>query len=401
MSPQNNVAIIGAGLSGLALALALRKQSIPCTIYEARPASLNIGGAIMLSPNALKVLNSLGVYERIRPLGFEFENLYFRTEDDQLLDTYEFGSQEKYGYKALRIYRHIVIDHLLEMVNEAGITIRYGQKYTRVISETDDQVTWEFQDGSQETAGHLVGADGIHSRVRKHLYPDLEPRFTNMAGITAAVPTSQLKIPNSYGLPVTIMNSKHGSFTIAEQQPDGSEVLIGKQMQAMELNRAGWDALLSNKEWSVGYLQEGKDNFPEIVRSAVSHIPHGKINIWPFYLVPKLDTWVSDRGRVIILGDAAHAIPPTAGQGVNQAFEDVYTFSLILGSAEKKASAELMTVWQIHRQARINRILALNDQINARRVPGVDAVLAEKKFDLEWLYKPDFDEMVTGWIAIR
>jgi 2-polyprenyl-6-methoxyphenol hydroxylase-like FAD-dependent oxidoreductase len=213
------------------------------------------------------------------------------------------------------------------------------------------------------------------------------------------VPTNQLKIPQGYGLPVTIMNGKHGSFTIAEQQPDGSEVLIGKQKRAAELDRAGWDALLNDKEWSVEYLREGREDFPEIVRNAVSHIPHDKINFWPFYVVPKLDSWVSDRRRVIILGDAAHAIPPTAGQGVNQAFEDVYTFSLILASAKKDTSAKFMAAWQNRRQERVDRILELNAQIDARRVPGVDAVLAEKEFDLEWLYKPDFDDMVKGWIA--
>jgi hypothetical protein len=75
-----------------------------------------------------------------------------------------------------------------------------------------------------------------------------------MGSITAAVLTSQLKISNGYGLPITIMNSKYVSFIIAEQQPNGSEVLINKQKQATELIHAGWDALLNNKEWLVGFF---------------------------------------------------------------------------------------------------------------------------------------------------
>lgn len=96
---SNNVVIIGAGLSGLTLALALHKQSIPCTIHEARSASLDIGGAIMLSPNALRILDTLGIYEKIRSRGFEFTDLYFYT--DKPLDFYEFGDREKYQYDAL------------------------------------------------------------------------------------------------------------------------------------------------------------------------------------------------------------------------------------------------------------------------------------------------------------
>lgn len=95
MKAPTDVAIIGAGLSGLALALSLHKQSIPCTVYEARSASLDIGGAIMLSPNALRILDAVGIYDRIRVHGFEFQNLYFRSSEDEARDSYEFGNRQK------------------------------------------------------------------------------------------------------------------------------------------------------------------------------------------------------------------------------------------------------------------------------------------------------------------
>ncbi|OGM42670.1 Zn2Cys6 transcription factor [Aspergillus bombycis] len=397
MSTPENVAIIGAGLSGLTLALALRRQSIPCTIYEARSAPLDIGGAIMLSPNALRILDILGVYQRIRPQGYEFDHLYFRSPDNELVDTYEFGHM-KYGYHGLRIYRHVLIKELSEMVAQANIPVHYNRKFLRVISETCSDVTWQFDDETTATATCLVGADGIHSRVRRYLYPDLEPRFTNAIGVTAAVPTSQLEVPGGYEMPVTIMNSKHGAFVIAPQLHDGSEVLIGRQKRAPELGREGWDRLLNDKQWCIDFLREGASDYPDIVQRAVSQISPSKINLWPFYVVPKLDRWRSHLCRVSILGDAAHAIPPSAGQGINQAFEDVYTFSLVFARKSRGISLEqALRLWQQGRQARVDKVLELNAQIDKRRMPkqeGNDGSDMHDAFDLEWLYRPDFDAMV-------
>lgn len=136
MSVQE-VAIISAGLSGLALALALHQQSIPCTVYEARDASLNISGAVMLTPNALKVLDTFGVYKRVRPKGYECELLYFWNDNDQPLDEFEFGGQQKYGYKALRIHRHELTTEMLSMIRKRQIPIQYGKKFAKIASESD------------------------------------------------------------------------------------------------------------------------------------------------------------------------------------------------------------------------------------------------------------------------
>jgi 2-polyprenyl-6-methoxyphenol hydroxylase-like FAD-dependent oxidoreductase len=394
---SNNIAIIGAGLSGLALALSLQKQGIPCIIYESRSASLDIGGAIMLSPNALRILDAIGIYKTIKPLGYSFKTLHFYT--GKPLDTYDFGDSDKYDYDALRIYRYELIDALVKAVQERGINIEYGKRFTHIISETDTEVTWAFENGTTGTASCLVGADGIHSRVRKYLYPELEPKFTNSIGVTAAVPTSQLEL-DGYELPLTIMNPKHGAFIIAPQLHDGSEVLIGKQKRATELDRQGWNELLGNKQWCVNFLREGVEDFPVVVQSAVEKIPLDKINLWPFYVVPKLDTWASDKCRVIILGDAAHAIPPTAGQGINQAFEDVFTYALVLARCSGGDLKGGLKKWQVGRQERVDRVLELNRQIDARRLPkdaGVED-LDSQPFELEWLYSPSFEDMVEGWL---
>ncbi|KAF7170984.1 hypothetical protein CNMCM6106_005504 [Aspergillus hiratsukae] len=210
MTVTDEVAIIGAGLCGLTLALALHQQSIPCIVYEGRSASEDIGGAIILSPNALRILDELHIYPRIRHLGHESETVLFRTEDDQLVDSYEIGNEEKYGYKGLRIYRYALINELLAALAERHIPVHYGKKFARIRSESERDVSWEWADGSIGRASSLVGCDGIYSRVRAYLYPELKPQFIGIVAVAAAVPTSRVNVPEGYGLPVTIMSQAHG-----------------------------------------------------------------------------------------------------------------------------------------------------------------------------------------------
>ncbi|EXJ75438.1 uncharacterized protein A1O5_02134 [Cladophialophora psammophila CBS 110553] len=406
--PTDEVAIIGAGLSGLTLALALHKQGIKSTVYESRPAPLNIGGAVMLSPNALKVLDALDVYQDVRGRGYNFELLKVVKVDGELIETYEFGGKEKYGYQANRCYRYELIDVILSKIHSLGVSVVFGRKYVRVVDETEDHVVWESSDGTQSMASFLVGADGIHSSVRKYLYPDVEPKFIEMAGITSAVPASQVTYP--YGKidqPLTITAEGKGAFVIAPQKPDASEMFFGKQKHIEEeLSREGWDKFLADKEGLVKFLQQDAEAFGEVAVTATAKIPHDKINVWPFYVIPHLDRWASQKRRVVILGDAAHAIPPSAGQGINQAFEDVYMFSLLLAASKTGAVnfEDALTFWQGYRQDRVNKILELNKQIDLRRMPkgtrpsDLAGEVVQKEFDLQWLYEPDFKVEVENWI---
>jgi 2-polyprenyl-6-methoxyphenol hydroxylase-like FAD-dependent oxidoreductase len=399
-SPREEVAIIGAGLSGLALALALHQQAIPCRVYENRGSPLNIGGAVMLSPNALRVLDALGVYERVRTKGYNFEWLEYRDAAGNFEEAYDFGGKEKYGYMALRIYRTDLIEEMLGMIRERGIPIEFGKKFTHIVSETEESVTWAMADGSIQTSKILIGADGIHSTVRKYLYPDLKTRFTGFVGVTAAVPTSQLELPEGYHLPATITTPNAGALVMAPQSPDGSVVFIGRQCSMPETDRAGWDKVLADSDGLVSFLQSGMEHFPQIARNAVSNIPRDTLNIWPFYIVPKLEKWASQpHTRVIILGDAAHAIPPSAGQGINQAFEDVYMFALLLAQVGTVRMEDALLFWQEYRQKRIDQIFDLNAQIDLRRMPKDQAPKVEKKeITLGWLYEPDFKKDAMDWV---
>ncbi|KZV94357.1 kynurenine 3-monooxygenase [Exidia glandulosa HHB12029] len=354
-SLPSEVAIIGAGLAGMTLALALHDLGILSTVYEARAQSYDQGGGIMLSPSALRVLDSVGVYERVRAKALQFDVLTSKDGKDDTVDLYYFGSAAIYDCDAIRI-----------IAASLCITI------TKVVRDDDELVEFEFENGKTATAPLLIGADGIHST------------------------RSQLRIPEGYSLPATVMG-KSGAFLLVPQKPDGSEMFIGSQRRFPERDAAGWEALRQDKQQLYDMLQENKADWPDVVQSALEATPVERMGFWAFYGIPPLPSWLSDSKRIILVGGAAHAIPPTAGQGANQAFEDVRSLATLLA--------------KLRRIERIKKVLDLTQQMNVKRLPEAERAKQPGAFwndagatrgeggQLRWLYEPDLAQEAEKWVA--
>lgn len=394
----------------------------------------------MLSPNALRILDSLGVYERIRNKGYNFSNMAFKNENEETTDVYPLGDKDRYGYEALRVYRQILLAELRATVHASNIPVIYGKKFSHVLSESPVEVSFAFTDGTSASAALLIGADGIHSTVRKYVSPSTAPGYSETMAITCAIPRSALEFPSDKDysvLPVGIHGAA-GTFVLAPQNPDGSEFLAGTQKKYPEQTREGWERLFSAKDELLELLSSNKSAWPSLVQSVLDNVPKETLSIWPFYLVPKLPSWTSSShsNRVIILGDAAHAIPPTAGQGASQAFEDAYSLALLLSlhasslSSSSSSSTtvstttsttaqsknhddntptqdntlpQTLTKWHTFRQSRIDRVVALTLKLNNTRLPQSERKLldpgmiwsSERKTDLaelEWLYNHRIEE---------
>jgi 2-polyprenyl-6-methoxyphenol hydroxylase-like FAD-dependent oxidoreductase len=372
-SPLKSVTIIGAGLGGLVLALSLKKFGIEAKIIELREPEYSVGGAIMMSPNSLRVLDSLDAYEPIRKQGFPFQALTFKTDHDQkTTGRYYFGDKAEYGYDAQRVYRTVLLVELRRIVTERGIPIEYGKKFSHVISEDDNGVKFALADGTEEDTGMLIGADGIHSKVRKYLWPNIEPLYSGFVGVTYAIPRSMLRLPTpDYEFPASIHGAT-GAFVLAPQKPDGHEMFIGRQFPYQPQDRYGWDALLKDKPQLIEMHQQDLGSWSDLVSSgqeAAGSPEAHSFNIWAYHTVPKIDNWASKSGRVILLGDAAHAIPPSSGQGANQAFEDSYSLAVVLKSLGTNLElTKTLTKWQDYRQERINKVLVLSKHMEVLRL---------------------------------
>lgn len=408
------IAIIGAGLSGLTLAISLHHQGISCHIYELRDPSVHTSGALMLSPNALRILDNLGLYDRLKVQGYNFETVSYNNHEQVTTDVYYLGQESLYGYKALRIYRQTLLTELRAEAKKLDIPISYGLKFAHIVSESSDSVSFAFTNGTTSSASLLIGADGIHSTVRKHLHPDVAPRYSGMVAITCALQRSALVYPQgiseeTFPMPVAIYD-KPGAFVMAPQNVQGSEVLAGTQRAWPEQDRKGWDSLLADREGLLELFKEGYEDWPEIVKSALDNVDLETLAIWPYYVVPKMETWSSAASRVVILGDAAHAIPPTAGQGASQGFEDAYTLSILLSTVQMGGSmlGKALEAWKEYRQQRVDKVIQLTLQLNNARLPQAERekLEAEGKMvwqsgdsgELGWLYNAGIDRDVAGVI---
>lgn len=365
----------------------------------------------MLSPNALRVLDSVGVYKRVRSKSLEFDVLTFKDGKDETTDVYYFGSEKLYGYDAIRIMRKELLDEMRAMLRERQIPIYFNSKLTAITSDGPDKLDFAFANGQVGSAPLLVGADGIHSTVRGTFLPQVKPIYAGFMGISGVVQRFDIRIPDGYELPATVM-AKPGAFLLVPQKPDGSELFIGSQRRFPELDAAGWEELRKDKQRLYDMLQENKSDWPDVVQSALEATPVDRMGFWAFYGIPPLASWLSDSKRIILVGDAAHAIPPTAGQGANQAFEDVRALATLLAKLSPSVPLDKAAEqWQAYRKDRVKKVLDLTQQMNAKRLPESErsklppgAIWTDQSLtrgdggELRWLYDPDLVQEAVKWV---
>ncbi|GAB7352925.1 hypothetical protein MBLNU459_g3507t1 [Dothideomycetes sp. NU459] len=369
----SNVAIVGAGIAGLTLAVVLKQQNIHCIVYESRPEGpLPFSGPLTLTPNGLRVADAVGLYERLRLHGSDSRYATSMSTDYKLMGKREIGNVEKYGYDALRIYRHSTIEALVQAAHDLEIPIHYGRKFARVVSESEQGVTIAFADGAQYTFDLVVGADGLHSKVRKHMFPEIKPTYTGRIAVAALAATSAIRLPSTdYPLPSSV-SGKAGHVILCPNGPNDPICPVATGCTFDELDREGWERLGSDKDRLRGLLRQNYDQWNEVVQSAIDAADEDTLLMWPFYYVLPLPTWKSEQGRIVIFGDAAHALPPIGALGANLALEDAHSLGLLLGGVNqgKAQWAVGLSWWEQYRQARLEKVTSLTDSLAKKRQQG-------------------------------
>jgi 2-polyprenyl-6-methoxyphenol hydroxylase-like FAD-dependent oxidoreductase len=160
---------LGRDWQGLALALNLRKlHGISCIIYERQTGVEERGVNIALAPNAIRVLQHIGVYHTLRAEGCTYEKLAVSNSHGQEIGSLLHGSERYYNYSTLRVHRAKVQKALLEEAKIQGIVVNFGMKLTG-LEEDDTNVKLTFANGQTVQADFVVGAEGVYSTVRPHV----------------------------------------------------------------------------------------------------------------------------------------------------------------------------------------------------------------------------------------
>ncbi len=325
--------VIGGGIAGPAAALFLQRAGVLPEVVEAHPQPATIGGGFQIAPNGMRVLGALGLAERVAAAGSPSSEFQFRNHRGRAIGTLDL----RRSGVGVTIRRAVFHRLLLDEAGSRGITIAYGRRLT-AIDDSGDAVVARFDDGTTTCGDMLVAADGVKSRVRELVLPrHARPQYTGMIGIGGFVARGAAD-PDDPG------DARRLNFMVGPRLQFGYATL-----SAGSSDWGWWCHLPQDQELSKGELQSMSD---DELRSRVLDAFHGwqspvasfvgateHIMRTPIYDVAPLPTW--HVGRVMLIGDAAHAMSPAGGQGASLALED----AMVLGQRVRQRTGSIETVF--------------------------------------------------------
>jgi 2-polyprenyl-6-methoxyphenol hydroxylase-like FAD-dependent oxidoreductase len=319
-SSVHRVLVVGGGITGGVLALALRQQGVEVVLVDLRPELGGVGHGITLQGNALKAFKAVGIYDRLAERGFPFSHLRLKTADGHVIaeiPTPPMGGPDLPG--TMGAVRGDIADILADEVVKAGVDVRLGTTINE-IDDRGDSVVATLSDGSTETVDLVVGADGIRSKVRSMIGIEDEPHQVGM-GIWRTVATRPAEMDCSelyYGGP----KYKAGYTPISDDLCYA--FLLEENLDRSFVGEGPNGALL--KERGQGYGGIWGQVRDSLADDAI-------VNYQWIEAICVESPWF--RGRTIIIGDAAHACPPLIAQGAAMCAEDAVVLAEMLTSGDK------------------------------------------------------------------
>lgn len=338
--------VVGGGICGPALALFLARHGVEPVVCEAYPRRDDVGGGFQIAPNGIRVLAALGLREQLRAVGVASRDMVFRNHRGRDLAVIRTRADEA----ALNLTRAPVIRMLRDEATARGIAVHYGRRVER-IDVDGDHVTAIFADGSTETADVAIGADGVHSRVRAWMLPTFAaPRDTEMVGLGGFCPASMPPPTDPRdGDRMTFLSGRKHQFGYA-RFGDGWAWWCHAHAPTAVARAALVDATPDQLRAQMLERYRGwAEPVERMIRATETWIAV------PIYDVPTLPSW--HRGRVGLVGDAAHAMSPAGGQGASQALEDAQLLGELLGDHDTSIE-DALARFEAERKPRLEPMIA-------------------------------------------
>lgn len=317
------VAIVGGGVGGLTAAIALARRGIEVEVYEQAPAINAVGASLQLGPNALRLMDELGLLPALRRIGVRPEAVEFlRWDDGSLLLHMPMGPgmEDHFGAPQLDFFRPD-LHHLLANSLPPG-TVRFGARVTGVEERGEGVELW-FEGGERARADIAIAADGIRSRVRQQLFGVEEPVFSGTVVYRGVAPRE--RVIELHPDPVNyywLGPYRHGvSYWISSRRL----LAVNCAVQRAEWAQESWVQEAPVQE-ALPYFEGWHEPLLERIRACEIFL-RGAV-----FVRQPLAHWA--QGRVALLGDAAHAMEPFQAQGAAQAVEDAYVLAACLDGAD-------------------------------------------------------------------
>lgn len=328
-----NVAVIGAGYAGATTAYALHLLGANVTVYEQAPEVKEVGAGIGLRPSTMDQFRKLGIFDAIDAVTSPSDYFEILTGQGQRIAMEAWPEIEAFGAKTHFVHRGDFIDALLGVLPEGMVKLDH-----RLIGITDNgaTATAEFANGVKIEADLIVGADGIRSQVRNHLFSDKPPVFAGEHAYRVVIPAADtfglvddgnLRMYMGHGTKVYMLPLLHRnevSYDVTCLSADSSPVPVSSKDELLKVV-ADFDERLVK-------ITEGLDMDKVILRAV--------------YDIDPVDTWHSD--CVALVGDAAHAMCHHQGQGANSAVLDAGALADHLKAAD--SVAEALAAYQAERK---------------------------------------------------
>lgn len=347
----DTVAIIGAGIAGPPLGIALKRAGFEPVIYEASDTPRDNGGAFLnLAPNGIKALRALGLEHVLDGLGFQNDWLVFHNESGRVLAEVPVGG--------ITVMRGALSRALREAAERAGVRFEFGKALTS-IEDRDVGVQARFADGTTAQARALIGADGIHSRARQSYFADApKPTYTGIINL-GGIATTDLP---STGTTMHMVFGRRGFFGYAVRP--GGETYWFSNFARPEESPRGHFSNLDAGQFTRELLALHRDDPPEVRR--ILQAVHGEIGAYPVHDLLSLPTW--HRGSVCLVGDAAHAIGPHVGQGASLALEDALIVAKCLRDVPDVRAA--LATFERLRRTRVDPIAKQSRRTGNQKAPA-------------------------------
>src|SRR5215475_1916934 len=319
-----SIAIIGAGMGGLATASALRRVGISVMVYEQATQFARLGAGIQVGCNAMKVLRVLGLEEKLRSQSFyprSWNNRDWKTGEVKFDMIFGESAEVKFGAPYLLAHRGDLHEALASTVPEE--LVRLNHKLVG-LDDTPGGVRLNFADGTSVTADAVIGADGVHSVVRDILFDTPPVTYTGRIAYRTTYPASLLNGERIDDCTKWWGEDRH--IVIYYVKPDRSEIYLVTSQPDPDFRIESWST-----KGDIRDLRASFDGFDRQVEKVLAACPD--VHKWAIVDRNSLQRWAE--GKVTLLGDSCHPMTPYMAQGAAMAIEDAAVLSRCLDGVER------------------------------------------------------------------